>query len=464
MTELEIFKARLAGFAADPVDWVRVVFRVEPDEQQVAILRAYAKPGSHVSVRAGHGVGKSTVAAWVILHFLSFNPDCRVPCTAPSSHQLFDVLWAEVAKWHKRMHPWFKQQLVVKSDTICVRGDEKGRWAAARTARRECPDALQGFHGTNILFVIDEASGVDDEIFQVAEGALTTPGARCLLLGNPTRPKGFFYDTHTKDRAGWECFVLNCWDSKLPGVRDYAAKMRGKYGEASNIYKVRVLGEFPVSADDVLIPLDWVESAVGRDIKSEGARRVAGLDVARYGDDATALCVRRGGELTYLEEWRNIDLMRTVGNVVQLWRDKRLFDVVNVDVIGLGSGVYDRLREIGVPCVAVNVAESTSFKDSFVRLRDELWWKTREWFEKRECRIAPDIGCKDELISQLSGIKYEITSSGKTKVESKDMMKARGMASPNEGDALVLSMAEGCGGGSVVRAREVVVSDASGYT
>ncbi len=443
--------AAIIRYRSDVVAFVREVIHAEPDEDQEAILRAIAEPGSRVSVKSGHGTGKTATLAWAILWFLCCHGDCKIPCTAPSSNQLFDNLWAEIGKWRARLNGWFAAGLRQLSDRLEVIGAERTRFAAARTAKKEQPEALQGFHATNLLFVVDEASGVPEEVFTVAEGSLSTPGARMVLISNPTRSDGYFYDSHHKDRARWRCFTLNA--ERSPRVsREETERKAAKYGRESNYYRVRVLGEFPLASDDTLIPLEWVTSAVGRDIiiPAGTMRRVAGLDVARFGDDACALAVRRGPVLTFLDEWRQTDLMATVGRVVRAYRQDHLFDLVAVDVIGMGSGVVDRLREQSIPVLGVNVAEAPAMQGRFMRLRDQLWWEAREWFQGRGCRIEPGLcagnrvtgdNLGDQLTAELTTIRYGIESSGKVKVEGKDEMKKRGLASPNLADAVCLTFA-----------------------
>ena len=181
----------------DPLLYVRQRFGVEPTWQQQQILEAIREPGAKVSVRSGHGVGKSASAAWVLSWFVETHDFAKVPCTAPSSHQLRDILWGELSKWRRRAdelsaqrgdHPrfWLSKLFRLLTDSLTDPGAKD--WGAfARTAKKENPEALQGFHGAALLYIIDEASGVDESIFEAAEGALSTPGARVLMLGNPTR-------------------------------------------------------------------------------------------------------------------------------------------------------------------------------------------------------------------------------------------------------------------------------------
>jgi hypothetical protein len=194
--------------------------------------------------------------------------------------------------------------------------------------------------------------------------------------------------------------------------------------------------------------------------------RVAGLDVARYGDDASSLVVRQGKVISHLKRWRGADLMETVGRVVSAWRDENIFDHLFVDVIGMGAGVYDRLKEVGVPCTAVNVGETSALGDRFNRLRDELWWKCREYFEGKTVRIESS-ALTEDLIGELTGVTYKVLSStGKIKVEGKQEMKNRGVASPDMADALCLTFAQGVRTreSSVAQFRPVEVQSGIGWT
>lgn len=420
----------------DPVLFVRQALGAEPQGWQSEALQAlYEK--EKVSLRSGHGVGKTALAAWSILWQMCTYFPLRVPCTAPTSHQLSDVLWSELAMWFKRLDKSLQGYFALSSDMLVLSGAEKESFAVARTARREQPEALQGFHCENMLFVIDEASGIDDSIFEVAEGALSTPGARVLMMGNPTRVSGYFYDSHHRMRNSWHTMKVSCLDSGRVSPK-YVADMKLKYGEDSNVYRVRVLGEFPTANDDAVIPLSWMEEAVSRNMEPSGDE-VWGLDVARFGDDRTALCKRRGNCVPeVVKTWRQKETMQVAGIIheeYRLTRDKPRS--INVDVIGIGSGVYDRLVELGLPAVAVNVSESPSSKDRFLRLRDELWYEAREWFESRNCRIVDD----QELIGELCSVKYQIASNGKIRVESKDEMKKRRLPSPDLADAFILTFA-----------------------
>ena len=327
-------------------------------------------------------------------------------------------------------------QLEITSDKISVKGVDSS--CHARVSRKENPEALQGFHHERLLFVIDECSGVDDVIFEVAQGALSTSGSKILMVGNPTRNSGYFYDAFHKNAHRWHKMTVSCADAEYVS-EDFIEDMAHQYGEDSAIFAVRVLGEFAETSEDSLIPRHLVESAVGRDVEAMTVAPIWGLDPARFGGDRTALAKRQGNVLTEpIKAWQGKDLMETVGLILAEWETTPFMDrpsEICVDSIGVGAGVVDRLRELGMPARGVNVAESPALGNRYQRLRDELWFKCREWFEARDCQM-PD---HEELLQELCGLRFKILSSGKFKAEGKDEMKKRGLRSPDLADAFVLT-------------------------
>ena len=184
----------------NPAEFVKQVIGATPEPWQIDALNAI-RDGDRVAIRSGHGVGKSAMMSWLILWWLSTRFPAKIAATAPTAHQLDDVLWGEVAKWHRSMvNPFFRDQLEVKNDRVYLKDAPNESFAVARTARKEQPEAFQGFHSDNMLFLVDEASGVEDIIFEVGEGAMSTQGAKTLMVGNPTRTSGYFYDAFHKGR------------------------------------------------------------------------------------------------------------------------------------------------------------------------------------------------------------------------------------------------------------------------
>lgn len=433
------FYGLVQGLRRDRVKFVETVLGVKPVRWQAEELAALDRGCLRLSIRSGHGVGKSTFLAWVMLHELLTCWPVKIVATAPSAPQLFDALASEVKRWVKELPEALGGLLEVSSDRISLRSSPTEAFISFRTSRAETPEALQGVHALHTLLIADEASGVPEPIFESASGSMSTPGAITILTGNPTRSFGFFYWTHTKWSDKWRCRRVSCFDSEMvdPG---FVREMRERYGVDSNQYRIRVLGEFPDRDEESFIPRELVSPSLGRDIEDVGAGVVWGLDVARFGSAASVLCKRRGKEVLEFRKWRNLDLMQLVGavkvefdNVDDAFRPVEIF----VDAIGLGAGVSDRMRELGLPAVAVNVSESPSTVGTYMRLRDELWGRMRQWFESRVVRMPSEEWVVEELI--VPRVIY--TSTGKLQLESKADMMRRGFASPDGADALALTFA-----------------------
>lgn len=478
---MALTKADIAGYQKlrgiwrqDPVLYARQRLGLNPTAQQRQLLEAIAPPGAKVSVRAGHGVGKSGSTSAAIWWHLECYEFCRIPCTAPTASQLYNVLWAELSKWSRRSEErakkdglpeelWLGNLFDRNQDRISDKGQPAEWYAVARTSRRESPDALQGFHasdveitddnraversssGGSIMFVIEEASGVPDEIFEVAEGALSSHGARLLMVGNPTRNSGFFARSHKQDRSLYTALHFACSGSPLVDP-SYRANLVRKYGEGSNVVRVRADGDFPKQDDDVLIPLELAEAARDREPSTERAERRLGVDVARFGDDRTTFVLREGPRVEKIEVRAKQDTMTTAGQAADFFRRWNA-DKVYVDVVGVGAGVADRLREQGFPVVDVNVAckapEQIERSDARpAKLRDYLWLAMSVWLRSGVVSInAENKDNAEDLAAELSTVRYGLDSAGNLVVESKDAMKKRGLRSPDLADGLGLTFA-----------------------
>jgi len=427
-------------YAKRPTLFVQEILGVEPLPYQAEFLEAIASGERKISVRSGHGTGKSTAASWAMLWFFLMHYPNKVVVTAPTSSQLFDALFAELKRWINELPPAMQQLVNVKSDRVEHVAAPSEMFISARTSRAETPEALAGVHSEHVMLVVDEASGVPEQVFEAAAGSMSGHSAVTIMLSNPTRSSGTFYESQTRLSDSWWTRRWSCVDSPLVSD-EFVEEMRQRYGEESNAFRIRVLGEFPLADDDTIIPFHLVESATHRDVEvSDETKPVWGLDVARFGTDCTALCKRQGPVVTEIRSWRGLDLMQTVGRVVAEYEalspSNRPREIL-VDSIGIGSGVVDRLRELELPVRGINVAESPSMKETYTNLRSELWFKTKAWLEDRSCKLPPN----DQLIAELTSIRYSFTSSGKMKAEGKDEMRRRGLSSPDLADALCLTMA-----------------------
>ena len=449
----------MARFYDDPLAFVRYVFDWShgdladwsgPDEWQAEFLskvrdackaRKDNEPVK-VAVKSGRGTGKTAVEAWLILWLMSTRPHFAGFATANTGDQLDDKLWRELSLWWNRAinKHWFQW-----SATRFYQVDHKATWGVdALKWSENNPDALGGLHnnGRGQCAIVDEGSGVPAPIFDVIDATMTDPDSFVFVFANPLRKTGRFYELFTRFAHRWLHMTVDARRAKAANQSKIAQDI-DDWGLDSDYIRVNVLGEFPRQDANTLIPMPLIEAARLR--KAEGCERykpVWGLDVARYGDDRTALCIRRHRRVEKIEVWRGLDTMQTAGRIKYAYDEAQSDDKptqIVVDVIGVGAGVVDRLRELGLPVRALNVAEAPAVKAKFHRLRDEMYWRGREWFE------GLNVECPSlEIGAELADVTYTYTSGGQIKVEPKDDIKERLGRSPDVGESLLLSLMEDC--------------------
>lgn len=432
---------------------------------QVIALKKFSKQWRHrmkkpprLAIKSGHGVGKTCFLAIIILFvLLCSGPDCKIPVVANSMDQLRDGLWPEILKWKNVLPPELKGEITWHAEKITIASYPEEAFAVRRTASKHRPEALQGMHAKTVLVIFEEASGIPEETVEAGAGTLSTKGAGIVAVGNPTRASGFFHRVMTNPKmvAIWDRMTVN--SEHVPRALGHIADIIALYGKESNKYRVRVLGLFPTKDDDTVIPLEWAESAKGRKVDAFKVWPVWGLDVSRFGDDRTPLTKRMGNIL--LEPpivWRNLDGGQVAGRVVAEYNRTPLFfrpKAICVDVINVGASVVDFLRrspelnDDDVQIIAVNVAETAPTDDANHRLRDELWWKGRTWFQARDVRIETDdlndeqMAAIDELIAELCTPTYDINDAGKRVVLPKKLMKKDLGYSPDLADSFLNTFA-----------------------
>jgi phage terminase large subunit len=399
-----------------------------------------------VSVMSGKGNGKDAATAWCILWFLCCFPRALIPCTAPTAHQLRDVLWREINKWRVGEDPSdapiIKDWVTWQTDKVYFTEAEGKEWyAIGRTANPKASEAevaetLSGLHENYQMIVADEAAAVNDLVFKDLEGTLTRKCNFMLLIFNPTRDNGYAIDSQFKYRDRWACLQWNSEDSELVTRESIQLKLE-KYGRDSNFYRVTVLGQPPLVSSDTLIPYAWAIQAVEADLQPLPEDiEVAGVDVGA-GGDASIYLSRRGPKVYWPKQEDTPDSEILTGKLLG-----HIYDTepryVFVDKIGVGWGIYGnlkaRIRNPQTTIIGVNVAELPAASERFHRLRDQLCWRVRELFEQREISIPDD----PRLIGELTTIKFT-EPNGKIKIEAKKDMKARGLDSPNRFDALALT-------------------------
>lgn len=444
----EVFKQRVPAYQKDPVLFAREVCKFEPDEWQEKVLRDIAE-NPRVSVRSGHGVGKTGLESIVVLWFLTCFRYPKIICTAPTLQQLRDVLWSEIEKWRSRS-PLLMHMLTWTKTYVYMNGYEKRWFAVAKTA--SAPENMQGFHEDNMLFIVDEASGIEEPIMEAILATLSGGNNKLLMCANPTRTTGTFYDSHHIARGLYKCHKVSSLDSKRTNKENIAAFIK-KYGAESNVVKVRVYGDFPTQEDDAFIALPLIDRAVLNEVSLEKITSVTvGVDVARYGDDETVIATNVNGKIELPIVRHGQGLMQTVGDIVMLY--KKLVEqypqyggtiTVNIDDTGLGGGVTDRLEEIKteerlhrLEVVPVNFGSKPPKDGSdehYENISTYMWATVRTAMEHDDISIPND----EELIAQFSVRKYSITSHGRIMLESKKDMKGRSIKSPDRADAVALS-------------------------
>ncbi|MDB5053288.1 MAG: terminase [Bacilli bacterium] len=437
----------------DPVAFSIDILEFEPDDWQRGAMKDVAE-SPLTSVRSGQGVGKTAFEAALVIWFLCCRPNPKVVCTAPTRQQLHDVLWAEISKWLERSK--VKNILKWTKTKVYMIGHEERWFATARTAVK--PENMQGFHEDYMLFIVDEASGIEDKIMEAILGTLSGEENKMVMCGNPTRISGVFYDSHNKDRANYRSRRVSARDSKRTNKRNIEM-LESKYGKDSDVIRVRVDGEFPRGESDAFISLEAAEFA-----KSEvrmqpiGTKLHVGCDVARFGDDETSIYGRIGGKVIKQRHHHKQDLMVTAGWVLRLIDDAKadhpeIEEVeIRIDDDGMGGGVTDRLNEVnderGFGYTIIPVHNGGKSEDEhYGNHGSELWGQIKEALEENMRNyilgIPGVIELPDDetLIAQLSTRKWRMGSNGKIYLEEKKNMKKRGLKSPDRADALVLAFA-----------------------
>lgn len=442
-------KSEAINFYIDhPVEFAQDILKVEPTEEQKAVMNDVAKY-QMVSVKSGHGVGKSALESWIIWWYISTRPYPKILCTAPTKHQLHDILWAEVSKW-KRGSRGLDKNFEWTSEKIYLKGSQEEWFAIARTSNK--PDALQGTHAEHLLIVIDEASGVPDIVFEPVLGSMSTKDAKLLMCGNPTQISGFFYESHTTKRNLYKTHTID--GSKCERVdKNYVQMIIDLFGKESDVYRVRVAGEFPKANPDSFIGLDIINT-VKIPLKKITSIDL-GIDVARYGDDESVIAITYNKtRVNQLITYKHNDTMKLTGQIVNVIKKiNKLYPSITVrakiDCDGLGVGVYDRLKEVimekwlkaqAIECHFGGKGGQVSYDEpiEYYNSTGIMWGNVRSKLKKKELSIPED----DELINQLTNRKYFINSDGTIQLEKKEDMKKRGVHSPDRADAVALSLYE----------------------
>lgn len=438
-----------------PVLYIQEVFDEQLWKKEKDIVNS-VRDNIRTTVRSCHGSGKSYVSARIALWFLYNYPNSKVITTAPTFRQVQDILWREIRTAHS------KAKIPLSGKPLQTSLEIDTNWFALGLSTDD-PDRFQGYHSDYILLICDEAAGIREEIFEASTGIVSSEHAKELYIGNPTNVSGTFYNSfklpnYNKitisafDTPNFTTFGITLddirngtWQDKITATLpspylitpEWVADKLYRWGEGTPMWDSRVMGSFPVQGDDTLIPLTRVEEAVNREVEVlDTDHEMIGVDIARFGGDKTIFMYRKGNKVLEMKEFSHKDTMETAQNLfafAELYPNAS----INLDVIGVGGGVVDRIRQL-LPTrniIPVNVGESAIDKERFLNKRAELYWNLREMFIKGEIQIPND----EDLIAQLSSQKFKFTSRGQIQIEAKDEFKKRGMGSPDKADALMLA-------------------------
>ncbi len=459
----------------DPMSFIKTVLGHRTWWMQEQIVKAVtSKPKSRTVVKACHASSKTFTFAELAWYWLARFRDGKVITTAPVFRQTQKLIWTEIRK-ARMMSDLAQQMFPMPLQTEINMGPDN---YALGMSTDEAVN-FQGWHG-NVLLIIDEAPGVTGEIFDAIEGVRAGGDVRVIMGGNPTIAAGPFYDAFTTNRKNWNTFSISAFD--CPNLRrffpedydflgtsdgelvevikqfpdealednpwpmlvtpDWVIEKWDDWGPGHPNWDARVMGRFPSQSPDALIPLAYVERAMGS-VTDVGAPCIAGIDVAGPGESETTLWIRSGSRLLYFEPWESEDPRGSVAACLHQFKDR--LDAVHVDVIGTGWYFARYLEDLGYPVVDVDItkppagyteADIEQAKERFANLKSQSYWLMREAFFAGEVH-----GLNDELsVVQLTTLKYKHDARGRVVIESKQkMMDKYKVPSPDRAEGLMLT-------------------------
>lgn len=465
-------------FSTDPVGFAHTVLGIAPHLAQIEIARAVAaNPRSRTAVASGHKIGKSLLLAWLALWFYCSFPKARAVMSSTTSRQVDQILWRELTLMYwdsgwcldcKRREPDYRRKIarpcphsalidgelheLARSGLKSIRD---GREVVGFTAREA--EAVAGISGANLMYLVDEASGVPDPIFEAIEGN-RAGGARIVMTSNPTRTEGVFYEAFDSRKEFWRTFQISSESVArlgIPGLAndEWIAEKRREYGPDSPFYKIRVLGQFVQGEDGKVLTLHAIAQAEQRwqDAKAVG-RLIVGLDPAGPGTagDESVWAPRRGLRVTTLLARRGLSTDAHVAQTLDILREWRMpqdvypgmAPLIVVDREGpVGTAVYNALTahvEAHPDVFEVLGVRSSdrAVRQPFVydRIRDELWGNLATWLKTGA--IPEDA----KLSKELHSPEFTTQIHGRLKATDKSELRKRLGRSPDRADALALAV------------------------
>ncbi len=431
----------LLYYRAHPPAFVRDHLGAEPDPWQEEVLAAFPYEQA-ISIVSGNGVGKTALTAWLALHGLVTSYASKTVLTAPTSHQLHDNLWAELARWYGQST--LGDIVGQQATRYYIKGRGEEWFIVPRSTNKK--ENFQGYHAPNVFFFVDEASGVAGEIYEAIEGGRATDRATVTLISNPTRLSGYFYDTHHKAKRYWRTWHIDSEDrTKVRRVnQNYIEEMAAQHGRSSPLYLVKVRGIFPPVDEMSAVPRLVLEAALERRPagRPEGGAKQMGVDPARFGPDSTGIVVRLGQVIAHVAKAHGLDGV-AAGRLVEQLADQYGFtatDPIQIDTIGVGASVVDYLthNRPDLLVIPVNSAEAAKDPTRYHNTRTEMYLE----FGKAASELAFTAEAAehaDEILEDLTSAAYGFDPHGRFRVEPKDHIKSKIGRSPDLGDAVLLA-------------------------
>lgn len=397
-----------------------------------------------VAIASGHGIGKTTIVAWIVNWIMSTRPGAIGTVTANTFPQLQAKTWAAILAWTRRCITahWF----TISSTRLAYRESPESWFCTPQTCREENSEAFAGQHAatSSSFYMFDEASSIPEKIFEVAEGGLTDGEPMIFLFGNPTRSQGKFHRVcFGSERNRWLHRSIDSRDSSMTN-KQQIAEWAHDYGEDSDFFRVRVKGLPPAASDLQFIDSNRVQEAQRRDAVSfPDDPLIVGVDVARGGNDWNVIRFRKGFDARTIpairipgEETRDtMRLVTVLCDVIEKHRPHYVF----VDGTGIGGPIVDRMKQLGHRCVHEVQFAWKAPDEHYANMRAWMWWRMKEWLLKGA--IPKD----ERLETDLTAPGYVHDKQGRVLLEAKEDMKKRGLDSPDDADALACTFAQAVG-------------------
>ena len=446
------------SYVGDPAGFISYIFpwetpgtalahEIGPDTWQLEVLDYIAAHVGdddpiRVAISSGHGPGKTTLIVWLILWMMSTREHPQIPVTASTADQLSTKTWRELAYWANlalNSH-WFKWT----ATRFYRLGFEQTWYASAIPWSQEKAQSWAGTHAKHVLVAYDEASTIHNDIWDVTEGVMSTPGAMWVVVGNPEQATGRFRDCFGRLRTLWHTYTIDSRKARKTNKAEIQRQIDA-YGIDSDFVRVRWLGLFPRADVTTFISEALVEEAQARTAEGfEHMPKVLGVDVGGSGTAATVLTLRQGVKIHWIRDYHGLRTDQVADEVAHVLMDDADVVMVFVDIVGIGAGVHGDLMRMGFQARVMGVISGAAGTEllpgtsitKYFNLRAQCWGKGKEWLEQGGC-----LPQHKQLADDLVGPKIGYAGERKLQLESKEDMRARGIASPDYGDSLMFTFA-----------------------